>query len=198
MQDFRNSETAKNLMRAFAGESQARNRYTFAAGIARKEKLPVIEAVFQFTANQEKEHAEIFYNYLKELSGEGIHIDGQYPVNISQETLDLLQAARHNEYEEHDTVYKAFGDRAKEEGFQEIGRVFHQIGAIEKVHGDRFQLFADLLEQNRLFVADTATGWMCLNCGHVLTGVEAPKMCPVCRHEQGYFIRMELAPYTRL
>ncbi len=153
MRDLKNSETVKNLMRAFAGESQARNRYTFAAGIAKQEKLPVIEAVFQFTASQEKEHAEIFYNYMKELSGDTIHIDGGYPVNISQKTVDLLKAARHNEYEEHDSVYKAFGDKAKEEGFEEIGRVFHQIGAIEKIHGDRFELFADLLEQNKLFVS---------------------------------------------
>lgn len=198
MQELRNSETVKNLMRAFAGESQARNRYTFAAGIAKQEKLPVIEAVFRFTAEQEKEHAEIFYNYMKEVAGETIHIDGGYPVNISQKTAELLRAARHNEYEEHDTVYKAFGDKAKEEGFEEIGRVFHQIGAIEKIHGDRFELFADLLEQNKLFVSDAATGWMCLKCGHVLTGTRAPGICPVCRHEQGYFVRLELAPYTRM
>ena len=102
--DFRKSETVKNLMRAFAGESQARNRYTFAAGIANGEKLPVIEAVFQFTAQQEKEHAEVFYNYLKELTGETIFIDGGYPVNISQKTVDLLRAAKHNEYEEYDMV----------------------------------------------------------------------------------------------
>ena len=197
MRDLKNSETVKNLMRAFAGESQARNRYTFAAGIAKQEKLPVIEAVFQFTASQEKEHAEIFYNYMKELSGDTIHIDGGYPVNISQKTVDLLKAARHNEYEEHDSVYKAFGDKAKEEGFEEIGRVFHQIGAIEKIHGDRFELFADLLEQNKLFVSETAAGWMCLNCGHVRTATQAPAMCPVCKHEQGYFIRLELSPYER-
>ena len=145
--DFKTSETARNLMRAFAGESQARNRYTFAAGIAKQEKLPVIEAVFQFTADQEKEHGEIFYNYLKDLAGETIHIDGGYPVDLSQNTLDLLNAARHNEYEEHDVVYQAFGDKAKEEGFEEIGRIFHQIALIEKVHGDRFGMFADLISR---------------------------------------------------
>lgn len=198
MQDLRNSETVKNLMRAFAGESQARNRYTFAAGIARKEKLPVIEAVFRFTADQEKEHAEIFYNYMKELAGETVHIDGGYPVNLSEKTLDLLKAARYNEYEEHDSVYREFGDKAKEEGFEEIGRVFHQIGAIEKIHGDRFELFADLMEQNKLFLSEAACGWMCLNCGHVLTATQAPGICPVCTHEQGYFVRLELAPFTRM
>lgn len=185
-------------MRAFAGESQARNRYTFAAGIAKEEKLPVIQAVFQFTADQEKEHAEIFYNYMRELTGETVHIDGGYPVNISKKTVDLLKAARHNEYEEHDSVYKEFGDKAKAEGFEEIGRVFHQIGAIEKIHGDRFELFADLMEQNKLFVSDASCGWMCLNCGHVLTATQAPGVCPVCKHEQGYFVRLELAPFTRM
>lgn len=198
MQDLRNSETLKNLMRAFAGESQARNRYTFAAGIAKEEKLPVIEAVFRFTADQEKEHAEIFYNYMKELAGETVHIDGGYPVNVSDKTLDLLKAARHNEYEEHDSVYREFGDKAKAEGFEEIGRVFHQIGAIEKIHGDRFEMFAKLMEQNKLFLSDVACGWMCLNCGHVLTATQAPGICPVCRHEQGYFVRLELAPFTRM
>lgn len=103
--DFKNSETAKNLMRAFAGESQARNRYTFAAGIARKEGLFVIESVFSFTADQEKEHGEIFYNYLKELGGETIFIDGGYPVDQYEKSLDYLKAAHHNEYEEFEDVY---------------------------------------------------------------------------------------------
>lgn len=197
MKELKNSETMKNLMRAFSGESQARNRYTFAAGIAKKEKLPVIEAVFRFTADQEKEHGEIFYNYLNELSGETIHIDGGYPVDISRKTLDLLKAAAHNEFEEHDVVYKDFGDKALEEGYDLIGDTFHRIAEIEKIHGDRFQLFADLLEKNQLFVSEIETGWMCLNCGYVHHGTSAPVVCPVCKHEQGYFIRLELAPYIQ-
>ncbi len=112
--DFKKSETKDNLMRAFAGESQARNRYTFAAGQAKKENLQVIEAVFIYTANQEKEHAEIFYDHLKKLSGETIHIEGGYPVDISDHVLDLLKMAQHNEYEEHDPVYKKFGEKAME------------------------------------------------------------------------------------
>lgn len=197
MPDFKNSETAKNLMRAFAGESQARNRYTFAASMAKKEGLPVIEAVFQFTANQEKEHAEIFYNYLEELAGQTIHIDGGYPVDICPGTLGLLKAARHNEYEEYDDVYKNFAKAAREEGFDRIGASFEMIAEIEKVHGDRFQLFADLMEKNQLFASEIDTGWMCLNCGYVYRGKTAPVKCPVCSHEQGYFIRMELAPYIQ-
>lgn len=195
--DFKSSETAKNLMRAFAGESQARNRYTFAASQARKEGLPVVEAVFAFTAGQEKEHAEVFYDYLKELKGRTIVVDGGYPVDLYDKTLDLLKAARHNEYEEYGDVYKNFGQTAEEEGFPAIANTFRMIAEIEKLHGDRFQMFADYVEQNRLFVSDVETGWMCLNCGHVFYGTRAPGKCPVCHHEQGYFIRLELAPYIR-
>ena len=195
--DLKNSETVKNLMRAFAGESQARNRYTFAAGQAKKEKLPVIQAVFTYTAGQEKEHAEIFYNYLKDLKGETIFIDGGYPVDLYDKTQDLLKAARHNEYEEYQDVYRNFAEVAKQEGFSRISSSFAMIAEIEKVHGDRFQMFANYLEQNKLFVSDTETGWICLNCGYVTHGFEAPKICPVCSHEQGYFIRLELSPYMK-
>ncbi|MBE5922146.1 MAG: rubrerythrin family protein [Lachnospiraceae bacterium] len=195
MVDFKNSETKDNLMRAFAGESQARNRYTLAAAQAKKENLQVIEAVFKFTADQEKEHAEIFYNYLTELGGESIHIDGSYPVDISTSVAELLRMAQHNEYEEHDDVYKAFGDKAREEGFERIANSFHMIAEIEKVHGDRFGKFAQWMEDNKLFVSDVKTGWMCLNCGHIHEGPKAPSVCPVCEHAQGYFIRLELAPY---
>ena len=118
--DLKNSETIKNLMRAFAGESQARNRYTFAAGTAKKEGLPVVEAVFKFTADQEKEHAEVFYKLLKELTGASIRVDGSYPVDTHEKTIDLLRAANHNEMEEHDVVYRAFGDKALEEGFKPV------------------------------------------------------------------------------
>ena len=120
MTDFKTSETAKNLMRAFAGESQARNRYTFAAGLAKEQKMPMVEAVFSYTADQEKEHAEIFYDYLKPLDKETIFIDGGYPVDLEKNTLAQLNAAAHNEYEEHDVVYKSFGDIAQKEGFSQI------------------------------------------------------------------------------
>ena len=194
--DFKQSETMKNLMRAFAGESQARNRYTFAAGQAHQQGLYVIEKIFRFTADQEKEHAEVFYNQLKELAGETIEIDGTYPVDLSPNMTDLLKMAQHNEYEEHDPVYQAFGDKAMEEGFPKIAASFHQIAKIEKVHGDRFGRLADLIEQNKLFISDVECAWMCLNCGHIFTGKEAPQKCPVCEHDRGFFIRLELAPYT--
>ena len=194
--DFNSSKTKENLMKAFAGESQARNRYTFAAGQANREKQQAIAKLFIYTANQEKEHAEIFYNYLKELGGETIHVDGGYPVDITDNLAELLRMAQHNEYEEHDDVYKNFGDKAKEEGFLNVANAFHMIAKIEKMHGDRFGRFAEWLEENKLHVSDVKTGWICLNCGHVYEGQAAPEQCPVCQHDKGYFIRLELSPFT--
>ena len=194
--DFKNSKTKDNLMRAFAGESQARNRYTFGASQAKTEHQLVIEAVFRFTADQEKEHAEIFYQHLKEFAGETIHVDGGYPVDIHKDLAKLLRSAQHNEYEEYDNVYKTFGDIAKEEGFAKVGASFHMIANIEKTHGDRFARFAQLLEEDKLYVSEVEIGWMCLHCGHIHWGTAAPKECPVCHHDQGYFIRMNLAPFV--
>lgn len=194
--DFKDSKTKENLMRAFAGESQARNRYTIAASKAHEEKLHVIEMVFTFTAEQEKEHARIFYDHLTSLGGESITIDGSYPVDIDKDIAKLLRFAQHNEYEENDDVYVHFAETAKEEGFSRIAASFEQIAAIEKIHGDRFGMFAELLESGKLFVSDVETGWMCLNCGYVHIGKKAPDRCPVCQEDQGYFIRLKLAPFT--
>lgn len=190
--DFATSQTRTNLMRAFAGESQARNRYTFAAGEAKKQNLHVIEAVFTFTAGQEKEHAELFYNHLKPLAGESIQIDGAYPIDISDSIVQLLKYAHHNEYEEYEDVYKNFSQIAEEEGFIQIANLFNNIASIEKLHGDRFDLFAKLLEEDRLFVSDVTTSWACLNCGYVYEGKSVPPACPVCNHDRGYFIKVEL------
>lgn len=192
---FKESETKDNLMRAFAGESQARNRYTFAASQARKNNLYVVGAVFEYTANQEKEHAEIFYKHLEELAGETIHVAGGYPVDITDDIAKLLRMAQHNEYEEHDPIYKAFGDKALEEGFPKVASSFHKIAEIEKLHGDRFGRLAELLEQRKLFVSDAKVSWICLNCGYVFDGTQVPEKCPVCEHDKGYFIRFELSPY---
>lgn len=195
--DFKKSQTMRNLMKAFAGESQARNRYTIAAQQAGQQKLYVVERIFNFTADQEKEHAEVFYKQLTELAGETIQIDGGYPVDISQNMSDLLRMAQHNEYEEHDDVYSHFEQTAREEGFQAAASRFHLIAKVEKIHGDRFGELAKLLENNELFVSKVETKWMCLKCGHTLDAKEAPEKCPVCESEQGWFIRMELAPYTK-
>lgn len=194
--NFKDSETKDNLMRAFAGESQARNRYTFGAEQAKKQKEHAIAQVFLYTAAQEKEHAEIFYNHLQELAGETIHIDGGYPIDLDKDLSKLLRMAQHNEYEEHDDVYKRFGDKAKEEGFTRVAASFHMIAEIEKYHGDRFGRFAQWLEEKKLYVSDVKTGWICLNCGYIYEGETAPKQCPVCDHDQGYFIRLELSPFA--
>ena len=196
MINFTESETRINLMRAFAGESQARNRYTFAAAQARTQKLHIVEAIFTFTANQEKEHAEIFYGHLRDCAGDNITIDAGYPVHISAKMPELLRMAEHGEREEHDPIYPTFAAKAEEEGFAQIAAHFRLIAEIEKTHAERFALLADLLGQNKLFAADTPTRWLCLNCGHVHEGIEAPEKCPVCDHDRGYFARPELAPFT--
>ncbi len=192
---FKDSETKENLMKAFAGESQARNRYVFAAAQANQNGLHVIHAIFAYTASQEQEHAEIFYNHLKEMAGETITVDGGYPVDISDDVSKLLRMAQHNEFEEHDPVYKSFGEKAMEEGFQQVAASFFQIAEIEKVHGERFGRYAKLMEEGKLFVSDVEEEWMCLNCGFVYKGAKAPAVCPVCKHDQGYFIRFTLSPY---
>ena len=151
--DFAQSETRLNLMRAFAGESQARNRYTFAAGLARRKNLYVLESVFTFTADQERAHAKVFYNLLEQVSGQNLQVDGTYPVELFPDILDHLRSAQHNEYQEWDHDYAGFSRTAQEEGFQEIAHIFSMIAGIEKTHGDRFGKFAELLEQDKLFVS---------------------------------------------
>lgn len=195
--EFSQSATKENLLRAFAGESQARNRYTFAAQACREKKLYVLEAVFRYTAGQEKEHAEIFYNHLVKGGCENVTITANYPVDLTQEPLKLLELARQHEMDEFDDIYPAFAEKAQEEGFAEAARHFRQIADIEKVHAQRFERLAKLMAEDKLFVSGVETGWMCLNCGHVLYGAKAPGKCPVCDHDQGYFIRLELSPYER-
>ncbi|MBQ9492859.1 MAG: rubrerythrin family protein [Oscillibacter sp.] len=192
---FQESQTLQNLMLAFAGESQARNRYTFAAALCGKQNFHVLDAVFTFTANQEKEHAQIFYNHMKAVSGRQVHISGDYPVNLSHDALDLLRMARDSEFEESGALYPSFGDTARQEGFPEIADSFERIARIEQSHGNRFARYMDLLGGGGLYVSDTEQGWLCLNCGHIHQGTEAPKSCPVCGHPQGFFLRLEAAPY---
>lgn len=194
--DFRNSETKDNLMRAFAGKARPGtaiplrpHRHVKTASMSLKQFLPLPQI-------RKKEHAEIFYNHLKELSGETIVVDGGYPVDIYPDVKQLLLSAQHNEYEEYDPIYKVFGDKAKEEGFDKVAASFHMISAIEKTHGDRFGKFAQLMEQNKLFISDVETGWICLNCGYVYTGTNAPEKCPVCDHDKGYFIRLSMSPFS--
>ncbi|MBQ3132817.1 MAG: rubrerythrin family protein [Clostridia bacterium] len=193
---FRDSETCLNLMRAFAGESQARNRYTFAADMAKKEKLAGVSAVFLYTADQERAHAKVFFDLLKQCDGDKIEITGSYPVGPYNDIEKLLRAAQEAEYEEHGEVYPAFAAVAKEEGYLAVADAFRQIAEIEKTHGDRFGHLADLIEKERLFVAGGKTGWVCLNCGNIIEAKKAPPACPVCHHGQGYFVRLDFAPWV--
>lgn len=193
--NFSESKTKENLMRAFAGESQARNRYTIAAERAEEEGMYTIADVFRYTADQERAHAERFYNLLKDLSGETIHIDGTYPIDQQDSLEGLLRAAEHNEHEEYADVYQAFGDTAKMEGFLEAASTFYQIAEIEHVHEERFGRLAEMLETNMYYSSNSVSKWMCTNCGYIHEGQLAPKVCPVCRHEQGFFIPYTMACY---
>lgn len=193
---FLHSQTKENLMRAFAGESQARSRYTIAAGVAHKSGLAVLQSVFLFTADQERSHAKQFYRQLSCLGGQTLRVDGTYPVDLYDDLLGYLRAAQHNEYQEWEHDYAAFARIALEEGFPQAGKLFENIARVERTHGDRFGKYADLLEQGRLFRAETQVQWTCLNCGYVTAAEEAPAACPVCRHPQGWFVRVELAPWT--
>ena len=195
--EFKDSATKENLLRAFAGESQARNRYTFAADVRQQGKLQVLEQIFLYTAGQEKEHAEVFYNHLKKGGCENVTITANYPIDLPDQPLQLLELAQQHELDEFGDIYPAFAEKAQEEGFAEAARHFRQIADIEKVHAQRFERFAKLMAEDKLFVSSVETGWMCLNCGHVLYGTKAPGKCPVCDHDQGYFIRLELSPYER-
>lgn len=185
---FKESRTKENLMKAFAGESQARNRYTFAAKEAREQGLYAVGYVFEFTAEQERAHAERFYELLNSMAGETIEICAGYPVDKQETIIDLLESSKHNEFEEADDIYIAFGNVAKEEGFMEVASAFFQIAEIEKLHGGRFGKLAKLLKEGAYFEKEENGLWMCLNCGNIHTGKKVPKYCPVCRYDQGYYI----------
>ena len=192
---FCDSQTKTNLMKAFAGESQARNRYTFSAEEAGEQGMYAIREVFLFTAEQERAHANRFYDLLESLSGDTVDICGGFPMD-KQDTLEgLLDAAAHNEYEEADAVYVSFAQTAKEEGFMEAASAFLQIADIEETHGNRFSMLSEMLKDGSYFEAEEHGSWMCLNCGHIHHGKKLPGVCPVCRREKGYFIPLELAPY---
>lgn len=193
--EFEKSRTRENLMRAFAGESQARNRYTIAANTCRKQNMYAISEVFLFTADQERGHAERYYDLLKGYSGNTIEISGGYPVDHHDSIIKLLGSAEHNEMEEYEDVYQAFGNAAKEEGFLEAASAFYQIAEIEKTHAKRFGKLKEMLENNTYFERSESGMWMCLNCGNIHSGNRVPEVCPVCRYDRGYFIPAELAPY---
>lgn len=186
--NFKGSKTYENLMRAFAGESQARNRYNIASSTAKKEGFHVIGAVFDYTADQERAHAKVFYQKLKDFTGDNISISGAYPVDLYDDTAKALRAAQRNELEEWDEVYSSFGKIAREEGFIEVAQVFEGIAKIEKTHADRFGRLADEIENGTIFRREEEIPWICTVCGNIHMGKAAPELCNVCLHPQGYFM----------
>jgi len=171
--DLKGSQTEKNLAFAFAGESQARNKYTYYASKAKKEGYEQIAAIFEETAANEKEHAELWFK----------HLHGNA---IPTTTENLLDAAN-GENEEWTKMYKGFAETARKEGFLEIAAQFEGVAKIEKAHEERYRKLLDNLKTNRVFIAADVVVWKCRNCGHIHVGKEAPKMCPVCHHAQSYF-----------
>lgn len=194
--NFLTSQTRENLMRAFAGESQARNRYTFAKQTALENNLYVISEVFRFTAEQEEQHAKIFYDLLQESAGKNVDITAGYPADVYNDVQKLLDSAVHNENEEFADAYPKFAEIAKQEGFAKIASKFTLIAEIENIHRMRFEYYSKLMKQDKLFKEDKPVKWMCLNCGHIHESTEAPLVCPSCGVRQGYFIRADEAPFS--
>ena len=171
--DLKGSQTEKNLAFAFAGESQARNKYTYFASKAKKEGYEQIAAIFQETADNEKEHAKMWFKYL-----EG---------GAVKSTAENLKAAAEGEHEEWTSMYKEFAEVARKEGFDEIAAKFEMVGKIEKEHEERYLELLDKVKGGKVFIAPVVVVWKCRNCGHIHVGKEAPQICPVCAHERAYF-----------
>jgi len=184
MSRLKGTRTEKNLLAAFAGESQARDRYTYFASQARKEGYEQIAAVFEETANQEKEHAKRFFSMLE---GGNVQITAEYPAGKIGNTLENLRAAAEGEGYEWGTMYPDFSQVAREEGFEAIARLFENVAVAEKYHGKRYTELADLLEAGRVFKREDPVTWRCRNCGYIHEGTEAPAACPACAHPQAYF-----------
>ncbi len=190
MTSLKGTKTAENLLKSFAGESQARNRYTYYASVADKEGYKQMRNIFIETADNEKEHAKRFYKFLIEgLQGElpaMIEITAEYPV-AQGNTFDNLIAAAEGEHEEWDELYPAFADVAKEEGFIEIATAFRMIADAEKSHETRFRKLADNIKNNKVFEKDSKSNWKCGNCGYIVETKFAPEICPACIHTQEHF-----------
>lgn len=184
MKSIKGTMTEQNLLKAFAGESQARNRYTFFASVAKKEGYEQIAGVFMETAEQEKEHAKRFFKYLE---GGPLTITASYPAGIIGTTTENLLAAAEGEHEEWDVLYAEFGDVAEKEGFPEIVNTFRQIAKVEAEHEKRYLKLLSRITDGNFFVRDNEIWWQCRNCGYVIKAKEAPLKCPACAHPQSYF-----------
>lgn len=185
MSNLKGTKTEKNLLKAFAGESQARNRYTYFASVAKKEGYQQISAIFTETADNEKEHAKRFFKFLD--SGEALEITAMYPSGKIGTTLENLKNAAAGEKEEWDELYPEFAEVAQAEGFSEVAAAFRMIAKVEKEHEERYLKLAQNVENGNVFKKDEKVRWKCRNCGYVHEGSEAPKKCPACIHPQSYF-----------
>ncbi len=183
---IKGTKTEQNLLKAFAGESQARNRYTLFAGIAKKEGYEQIAALFLETAANELEHAEIFFNYLE---GGMVEITASYPAGRLGTTAENLLAGAEGENEEWTELYPEFAKIADEEGFPKVAASFRQIARIEKDHEERYRKLLKNVEEDLVFTDGETTVWVCRKCGNVHVGRKAPGMCPVCKHKQAYYER---------
>ena len=182
--ELKGSQTEKNLLKSFAGESQARNRYTFFASVAKKEGYEQISAIFTETADNEKEHAELFFKHLK---GGMVEITASYPAGVIGTTAENLKKAADGEKMEWGTLYPNFAEVAEKEGFAEIADTFRMVAEVEKQHERRYRKLLANVEQGKVFKKDKVIKWKCRNCGHVYEGSEAPERCPVCDHARSYF-----------
>ena len=181
---IKGTQTEKNLLISFAGEGQARNRYTFWASQAKKEGFVQISNIFTLTANQEKEHAERFFKFLE---GGDVEIGATYPAGLIRSTLENLREAAQNEHEEGEILYPAFASIAQKEGFPEIAAVWRAVSISEKGHEKRYMELADNIFKGTVFKRTEKVVWQCSNCGYIMTGEEPPEKCPSCDHEKGYF-----------
>ena len=184
MTKLKGSETEKNLLKAFAGESQARNRYTFFMNVAKKDGYEQIAGIFQETADNEKEHAEIFF---KHLEGGGVEITAAYPAGKIGTTAENLLAAAEGEKMEWGILYPEFQKKAKEEGFEKVAESFKEIGDVEEKHEERYRRLFENVKAGTVFKRSKIVEWKCRNCGYVHEGKEAPKVCPACKHPQSYY-----------
>jgi rubrerythrin len=184
MKSVKGTQTEKNLLTAFAGESQARNRYTYFATQAKKEGFDQIASIFEETADQEKEHARRFFGFLQ---GGEVEIAAPFPAGVVGTTLENLKAAAAGENYEHTQMYPGFAVTARQEGFEAIAMVFEAISVSEKQHEKRYRDLAANIEAGRVFKREKPVVWRCRNCGYLFEGMEAPKICPACAYPRDYF-----------
>lgn len=184
MKSVKGTQTEKNLLTAFAGESQARNRYTYFASAAKKEGFEQISGIFIETAENEKEHAKRFFKFLE---GGDVEIKASYPAGVIGNTATNLEEAADGEKLEWTTIYKDFEAVARKEGFEEIATIFKEIAEVEEEHEKRYRKLLKNVKEGKVFKKDTVVKWKCRNCGYVHEGKEAPKVCPACAHPQSYY-----------